>query len=425
MSEKPSPPEASSIPIVKRLQSVLGGTTVIVALISGLLLEIPKLREAFENLFPAAKELPAIKWTLLGIVAVLGIVLWLKGRTESRLAPGANLRLDRDNPNHLVGRVEEVEALAAACHDHPQVHLVGEAGAGKSALVRAGLIPKLKADGKLLPMYVNGYGEDWIHGPRCALAEALWDAMTEGQRNQLGLTGRSDIDRLKEHLDNFSTRIDRRPLLIFDQLDDYQLRHAAIFLTGKKNVWLTPGELTKRNAFWHMVKQALVSDKVRVLFVTADKMGEGLAAMCFTSEPLVRRLPRLPSQAARDVLSLLTTSAAGAPPLVLEPEKGWDDLCERLAHDLEEDGAILPARIKVALLGLPRLRALTIKSYERYGGLSALEAGHVEFHIREAARASAGLISPDQVRQALLQLVDRDELKTIGKPLNVIRQGVT
>jgi hypothetical protein len=395
----------------------------VVSLITGVLLEVPKLRDAFEGLVPAAKDVPALKWAVVGIMAIIGITLWIKGRPESRLVPGADLRLDRDNPEHLLGRTEEVEALGAACRDYPQVHLVGEAGAGKSALVRAGLIPKLTAEGKVLPVYVNGYGEDWIHGPRCALAEALWDALTEDQRQQLGMTSRNDPDHLKEHLGKLRQAFGQLPLLIFDQLDDYQLRHAAVFLAGKQKVWLTPGELTRRNAFWREVKHCLNNDEAHVLFVTSEKMGDGLAAMHFTAEPLVHRLPRLPGQVARDVLFRLTTPAAGAGPLVLDPDQGWEDLRRRLAQDLEEDGAVLPARIKVTLLGLPRLRALTVQAYERHGGLAALEAGYVEYHIREAARAAAGL-SQEQVRRGLLQLVDRDELKTVGKPLEAIRQGV-
>ena len=248
-------------------------------------------------------------------------------------------------------------------------------------------------------------------------------ALSEDQRKQLGMTNRHEDDQLKEHYGKAGATLGQLPLLIFDQLDDYLLRHAERFLAGKKQVWLTPGELTGRNSFWREVKQSLGADEVHCLFVTAEKMGDGLAAMRFAEEPLVRRLPRLPGTAARDVLFRLTTAAADAPPLVLEPEKGWEDLRERLAHDLEEDGAVLPARIKAALLGLPRLRELTVKAYERYGGLSALEAGFIEYHFREAARASAGL-SAEQVRQALLQLVDRDELKTVGKPLDAIQQGV-
>jgi hypothetical protein len=426
MTTTPSPAEPLAPPFVKRLQTVLGGTTAVIAAVTAVLLAIPTFRDAVVKAFPAAAGFPrALEWTILATVCVVGVAVFFLGRVrESRLAPGANLRLDRDNPDHLLGRADDVENLRVLCREWPQVHLVGEAGAGKTALLRAGLMPLLKAGGQAVPIYVNAYGQDWVKGPRSALAEALWDALTEDQRKQLGLSGRHAPDNVTAHLGQFRAVLGLLPLLVFDQFDDYQLRHSARFLAGKQKAWLSPGELTRANAFWRDVKQLLHDNHAHGLFVTRADTADGLSSVYFKDEPQVYRLTRLPAYVARDVLVRLTTPAAGAPPAVLDPECGWEGLRERLAHDLEEEGDVLPARIKLALLGLPRLRALTVAAYERHGGLAALEAGYLEGHVREAARASAGL-SEEQIRRLLLDLVDRESLKTVEKHLDDLKKVVS
>jgi hypothetical protein len=332
---------------------------------------------------------------------------------ESRLAPGADLRPNRDNPNHLLGRDKDVSTLTDLCRDFSLVHLVGEAGAGKTALVRAGLVPALRTGGQIVPVYVNIYGQDWVKGPLCSLAESLWEMLSEEQRQKLGMTGRHDPDRVTNHLTNFRQTIGLLPLLIFDQFDDYQLRHSARFLDEKRKTWIAPGQLTRVNSFWREVKQLIKDDLAHALFVTRADNADGLASIQFT-EPQVYRLTRLPAHVARDILTRIMAPAEGAAPVVIDPEYGWEKLRERLARDLDEAGTAFPMRIKLTLLGLPRLRALTVSAYERYGGLPALEAGYIEGHIREAARASGGL-SEEDLRRLLLRMTDQEALKTTAR----------
>jgi hypothetical protein len=290
---------------------------------------------------------------------------------------------------------------------------VGEAGCGKTALVRARLIDVLREDGRSIPVYLNNYGQDWVRGPLCSLSESLWDTLSADQRAKLEMTERHDPDKVVAQLTKVREILGVIPLLIFDQFDDYQLRHARRFLDEKQNTWLAPGQLTRANPFWREVKQLILKDRVHVVFVTRADSADGLTSVQFL-EPRVYRLTRLPAHMAKVIVARMTSTGQRDQGVVLDPEYGWEKLCERLACDLDEDGTVLPIRVKLALLGLARLKALTVSAYERFGGLPALEAGYIEFHIREAARAGQRL-SDEAARQLLLKMVNREALKTIEK----------
>src|SRR5437899_6236060 len=132
------------------------------------------------------------KWQLgLAALALVAISLWLfrlsRLRRSVLLRPEA-LRLGRDNPAHLVGRVQDVAQLTRLCREQSLVFLEGESGAGKSALLQAGLVPALKGDPELLPIYVESLvGADWERDPRRFLAAALWTALDEASRSVLEL----------------------------------------------------------------------------------------------------------------------------------------------------------------------------------------------------------------------------------------------
>lgn len=77
---------------------------------------------------------------------------------RSRLLRPEALLLKADNPKHLKGREEDIDRLSALCHEYQQVNLVGESGAGKSALIQAGLYPRLKAE-RDCSRFISTYGD--------------------------------------------------------------------------------------------------------------------------------------------------------------------------------------------------------------------------------------------------------------------------
>jgi len=146
------------------------------------------------------------------------------------------------------------------------------------------------------------------------------------------------------------------------------------------------------------------------MFVTRSDTQFGLQAVQF-SEPVTYPLNRLEPG---NILPLLNRITSGD--VVTNPGAGWDRLKRRLSQDLEASGSALPIQMTLALRGLARLDGLTIRAYERKGGLTGLEAGFIEFCINDAARRSG--ISPDSVRCILLKMVSDQGNKTVPAGYN-------
>ena len=111
--------------------------------------------------------------------------------------------------------------------------------------------------------------------------------------------------------------------------------------------------------------------------------------------PRTYRLERLEKNHVATLLTRLTESVDPADPVVAAPEAGWERLKERLSRDLDQDGAVLPVRMRTAFRGLAALRALTPRAYDREGGLQGIEAAHIEQQITNTALNSG--LSKSQV----------------------------
>ena len=136
-------------------------------------------------------------WAGAGVLLLVGLFLLWRGLSrKSRLLRPEALRLDPDeHPEHLRGREDDIERVSGAVARAPLVFLEGESGAGKSALIRAGLNPALaKTDPPaLLPVYMNTYTGDWENGIREQLIMALWAALGEERRARLGIGTRNEL----------------------------------------------------------------------------------------------------------------------------------------------------------------------------------------------------------------------------------------
>jgi uncharacterized protein YjbI with pentapeptide repeats len=352
-------------------------------------------------------------YPVLLLLMVVGLwMVWDGISSRSRLLRPEALLLRADRLEHLAGRADDVDRLCKLCADCPQVHLVGESGAGKSALLQAGLCPEVRVHARFIPIYVDVWGQDWETGPRLALTSALWEALSEKDREALGLTGPLGPDDLFPTLRRCNVGCGREPLLVFDQFDDYQTRHRSQFLPSRRRTWLPTDKLIEMNPFWRDIKQLVEEGAVHCLFVTRTDAADGLESVHFV-RPEVYRLDRLNVDAVHPLLTSLTPARKGADPVVFAPERGWDKLKDRLARDLAKDGTVLPAQMKIALQGLASLNALTVPAYEHNGGLRGLEAAHVERHISSTARSFN--LTKSRVRTLLASLVEREALKTVPK----------
>jgi hypothetical protein len=107
-------------------------------------------------------------------------------------------------------------------------------------------------------------------------------------------------------LEHVKAKLGRTPLIIFDQFDDYQTRHRAQFLAGRRRTWLSTNRLITANAFWGDIKEAIDNHTVHCLFATRADTADALESIRL-AVPQVYRLDRLHADV---VLPLLTERMA-------------------------------------------------------------------------------------------------------------------
>jgi hypothetical protein len=382
-------------------------------LISGILTAAGGLIGAAAEIIKKTIGLPP--WAAVALYApifLLGIGMLVKWRTRhSRLLKPGALMLDRDSAEHLVGRDDDINNLLQRCLAKQITFLEGESGSGKSALVRAGLLPKLKDHRSFQPLLLDDWWvDDWEWSPFKALKSALItsgtvnsDAKAKPTDGQLESCGRHlhALADVEQELVRLNDKEMRTPLIIFDQFDDYQARNRERFLPN--NVWLDPASLRQSNPFWGMVARLLEQDKLRCLFVTRRDTGTGLSSVEFFGSVQVLRLDRVRTPYIGELLTRLTEGSPAAP-VIADPDAGWTKLRERIIGDISEQDVILPQQLKIMLGGIQSLKPLNVKQYERVGGAAGIEAFYVEQQVNGAAR-KVGL-APSQVRAMLVDLVD-------------------
>lgn len=343
----------------------------------------------------------------LGVLVALGAFMWAGRLLRRRFGPASSFRNPaalRIGRKYLYGRGEAIEALQARLRDQALVFLVGESGAGKSALLEQGLVPELCKDQVSLPVYLKQWGTDWVKGPADQLADALWRALSPELRERLGLQMPLRAGDLFPSLVRLYAECGITPILLFDQLDDYLARHRQRFLSNPERRVLPARDLVRRNTFWKGVASLLKEGQARVLMSVRDDASWGLESFRF-QEPELYPLPLLGREAAMALLDQVFEEAA-----VEHPERGFQQLRRRLVEDLAPEGWVLPIQMRVGLQGLADLSPLSPLAYAQGGGLSGLEARHVARSVAQAVRTARW--SENDVLQLLVALVDQDSRKT-------------
>jgi energy-coupling factor transporter ATP-binding protein EcfA2 len=342
--------------------------------------------------------------TTLGIAAALALLaflLTLGGLAKVTRRKGRFKTTAAD----FVGRDTEVTEIAGDIEEHRLLFVTGQSGCGKSTLIEHGVAPAIGRSGRRIVLLCQYLGEDWENGPADAVANRLDGVLTQDERTKLGIHPQLSIDDLMQALRSCKGVIDREPVLVFDQFDDYQLLHSARFV--RRSRVLSPEKLIAENSFWRGVAQLLKDRSVRCVFVTRDDARPRLSAVEFQSpeefelEPLDRRF-------AEEYLAQVSDG------VLEDPDATWPALRRRVLRDLEADGKILPIRLISVVAGLEELNALSLREYERAGNLIGLEARALATRIRRAA-SSVGL-NYEQALSLLVLLVSGK--KTVPRSLD-------
>jgi len=348
------------------------------------------------------------RFVLIGLLLIF-LLLIAKRRllARSRIVKPELLPTSVRDEAQLLERDQDVTDLFAVCTQFTEIHLVGESGVGKTALIKVGLAAKIAQTPTLRFIYMDTWGDDWVEGPQDALGTAVWGALTAEERGVVGLGRSPDSETTFTTIRKVKQELGMTLLLVFDQFDDYLIRHRSQLISTKNRTWLSARELVLSNRFWRKLAASIQDESVRVMFVTRAGEADALNVVRF-GPPEVYRLFRLNNAFLRPLLERLTNGG-----LVDDPEAGWRALMDRLIEDLSEDGWVLPVQMRLVFRGLSSLPAPILAEYFKIGGIRGIEASVVEQQIA-AAQIQFGLPKSFSLR-ALLLFVDREHMKGIPR----------
>jgi hypothetical protein len=399
--------DAPKTPIEKILLLLVAAASIV----SGAMIAIGSV---FENFAKTTIILQKFDSWQLGIISfpLLIIAAWSFvrfRRKQSILIKPDRLRLDRKNPLHLKGRDGDLDSLVPLVQSARLTFLQGWSGAGKTALLSAGLLVRLRDIPSILPIFVESLvGDDWEQDPRRFVAAALTTAISEilspDQRKKLFPDNVVAPDSVMDALGQVFSALGRMPLVLLDQFDDYQTRHLDKFVVD--NSWLKPEALVARNTFWADLKALVDAGLIHCLIATGRDSAGGLESVRFC-EPATYLVDALKARYVSDVINTLVNSDDNT--VVSDPACGWTDLVKRLVDDLERGDVVLPQQLRIVLLGLGTLpyRILSVSAYERAGGVPGIEARFVQDCISRVSRLAS--VQPEQLRAILLAMVERDK----------------
>ncbi len=358
----------------EKTQIGAGGTLTLVSLLAAVAMITGHMKQAVENLAFLRSLSPVYVWSGMTVLLLTGVLLLRRGLSAGLRAPDAKrfvLDPEKDR-KQFVGRTADLESLAQCLDEAQLVFLSGESGAGKSALINLGLrdfLRRDRSDLRLLPIVVDTYGasEDWDADLSARLASKFFDSLSTEERALLDLSERT-TERLMERLQDCDSKVDRIPLLIFDQFDDYQNIHRQQFLRDRK--WITPETLVEENVLWRAIQDALQKRTIKVLLVTRRDRFDPLESLRLV-RPETYPLPGIASDEMRRLLRHLLAGAG-------LPEADSRTMADCVIGDLTDEAReVLPIRAALAFQGLASLDYLTPRHYRRKGGSRALEVGHV------------------------------------------------
>jgi WD40 repeat protein len=269
-----------------------------------------------------------------------------------------------EDADFFFGQEKFVNDLVEVTHQQPLVAVVGPSGSGKSSVVFAGLIPKLRKEGNWL---IESFrpGKEPFEPLAFALVQQLEPEAGETQqlREAVGLAG--DMQQGRITLQQVKSRIlernpNKRLLLVVDQFEElYTLCHVKenqerfadglLTLTAQENITL-------------------------VLTLRADFYSYVLSYRRFR-DALQEYTPQLLSSMKREELQAAIELPAQKLEVDLEPQ-----LTERILDDVGEEPGNLPL-LEFALTRLwekQQNRELTHQAYEEIGGVKKAIANHAE-----------------------------------------------
>jgi DNA-binding winged helix-turn-helix (wHTH) protein len=247
------------------------------------------------------------------------------------------------------GRETEVEAICSQIIAHRSCILYGRSGVGKSSILRAGLMPRLKSEGHLA-FAIRSFS-DPLHQMTSALCEVVSDGGS--QNKEMGL----------EELMAVAGAAGTRYVIFF--LDQFEEFFSLLAEESRQQFIDTIGRVAAREDLPLRLVFALRED-----FLAEMSRFKPVIPEIFHHEYRLTRLNR-------EQASLAITAPAHAVGCEYEPM-----LVERLLEDLNERDSIDPPQLQIVCDSLYDSRdsegRITTAAYDRLGTASQILAGYLE-----------------------------------------------
>jgi DNA-binding winged helix-turn-helix (wHTH) protein len=248
------------------------------------------------------------------------------------------------------GREQEVDAICSQILAHRSFILHGRSGVGKSSILRAGLMPKLKAQGHLVQV-IRSF-TDPVH------------QMVNSVSGALNVEAGAD---LKSSLNDLVGRVGDGRCVIF-------------FLDQFEEFFSLLGEEARRN-FLNVARELAAGTlPVRLVFALREDLLAEMSQLKSAIPEIFHHEYRL-KRLSREQAEMAITGPAGAVGCRYEPE-----LVTRLLEDIGDPGGIDPPQLQIVCDNLYDARDETctigLGAYEQLGGARQILAGYLERVLR-------------------------------------------
>jgi HEAT repeat protein len=292
------------------------------------------------------------------------------------LSATASLRglLPFEEGDQLPGRgrdVQELYTLVASSSFRFGV-LWGESGCGKTSLLRAGLVPKLRNE-KFSPLYLNK--------PTNSPQEAIRSVLLKEVPNLEKQTSKSLNQLLKS-----AAPKGKKIVVLFDQFEEFFLTHR------------TP---KSRAAFIKWLGETIADENVPVVFLIGIRADFFAQLHNFspeipepTSTHTTYQLKNFDTEQAKQIFS----AAAKADGIPFELE-----LIQAVIRELEVEEFIRPAELQVVGTRLKRKNVFTLNRYEALGGARGILSSYISDEIKQSPN--------EQIARLILRLMCADTVE--------------
>jgi DNA-binding winged helix-turn-helix (wHTH) protein len=246
------------------------------------------------------------------------------------------------------GREAEIEAICSQIIAHRSCILYGRSGVGKSSILRAGLMPRLKSEGHLV-FPIRSFS-DPLHQMTSALCEAVGGEASNHER------------RIEDLITVAGAAGSRYVIFFLDQFEEF---FSLLGEESRQQFIDTIGKLAAREDLPLRFVFALRED-----FLAEMSRFKAVIPEIFHHEYRLSRLNR-------EQASLAITAPAQAVGCEYEPR-----LVERLLEDLNERDSVDPPQLQIVCDSLYDSRdsdgRITTAAYDRLGTASQILAGYLE-----------------------------------------------